>query len=369
MSSVRWLGKLVATATVVAACSSLQPAARSSSTASPAGNNAPVSGSCPATQQTQTTPSSNLEVIWLKGTFCFVVRDITDILRPSNVAASEKFVAPQFISASEMSFVDGGIVRMRIGGPRTLVTKDGGSVYGWSPDGTSVAYVMGTSGTGFSELHINSRGQDRIADSSVPALKGGVGCVARSCSDRWDFRLRYSPSGAYIALVSLPVGVVRIWSADGKLLKSIESTEVTMSAWSGDALYWRDEKGIQRWRNGEQSLVLPGVSWIRPRASPGGGQIVYETRDAGGGQAHVNLLDTATFKTRELKSSRSEPAFLNAHLIWYQEERPCVPADGSKCPIEATTVETGKTYIYDLDDNTETESIIARVLDVWPHPA
>jgi hypothetical protein len=367
MRNVRLLGMLAATAMLVVACSPVQPNARASPHASPAGTKAPASGSCPPTQQSQITAASNVEIVWLKGSTCFVVRDITDLLHPSNVAASEKFVSPQFISATEVSFVDGGLIRMRLGGTRTVVAKGGGSLFGWSPDGTAVAYVTGTLGTGFSELHINSGGQDRIVDSSVPALKGGVGCVSRICADRWDFRLRYSPSGAFIALVELPAGVLRIWSADGKLVKSIDSTEVTMSAWSGDALYWRDKKGIQKWRDGQQSLVLPGVSWIRPHSSPSGGQIVYETRDSGGGQAHVNLFDTATGKTRELKTSRSEPAFLNSQLIWYKEERPCVPADASACPVEATTIETGKTYIYDLQDNTETESVIARVLDVWPH--
>jgi hypothetical protein len=29
----------------------------------------------------------------------------------------------------------------------------------------------------------------------------------------------------------------------------------------------------------------------------------------------------------------------------------------------------GKTYIYDLQDSTETQSIITSVIDVWPHPA
>jgi hypothetical protein len=34
-----------------------------------------------------------------------------------------------------------------------------------------------------------------------------------------------------------------------------------------------------------------------------------------------------------------------------------------------TTITTGKTYIYDLQTGTETESIITQVFDVWPHPA
>ena len=71
----------------------------------------------------------------------------------------------------------------------------------------------------------------------------------------------------------------------------------------------------------------------------------------------------------EIVKSRSGPRFLNSHLIWYVEERPCVSGDSYPCGPESTTIETGKTYIYDLQDNTETESVIAAVFDVWPHGA
>jgi hypothetical protein len=76
------------------------------------------------------------------------------------------------------------------------------------------------------------------------------------------------------------------------------------------------------------------------------------------------MLDTLTGNGRELKSSRSEPAFLNAHLIWYEGEVPCAPGS-----CLAATTASGKYYIYDLRDGTETQSIISAVWDVWPHPA
>jgi Tol biopolymer transport system component len=256
---------------------------------------------------------------------------------------------------------------MRLNGSRTVVAN-GGWPFAWNPDGSSVAYLMGTEGAGLSDLYIDRGGQSRKVDS-VPVPRG-IGCESRTCADAWDVRMIYSPNGAYISLNYVPgVGVFRIWTADGRVLKSMDSSRATMSVWSGDSFYWRDEKGVERWRDGQQSLVLPGVSWIRPHASPAGGQIVYETRDAGIGKAHVYLLDTASGNTRELKTSRSEPAFLNSHLISYKEERPCASGDGWPCSSEATTIETGKTYIYDLQDNTETESVIAAVFDVWPHAA
>jgi hypothetical protein len=168
---------------------------------------------------------------------------------------------------------------------------------------------------------------------------------------------------------------LRVWTSDGDLVISKDTSSVndylanpSMSVWSGSALYWRDAKGVEVWRDGSESLLLPGVAWINPHGSPGGGQIVFQTRDVLG-TAHVYLLDTSAGKTRELKSSRSAPAFLNARLIWYREERPCVSGDPHPCGPESTTIETGTNYVYDLQDNTESESIIAAVFDVWPRAA
>jgi hypothetical protein len=85
------------------------------------------------------------------------------------------------------------------------------------------------------------------------------------------------------------------------------------------------------------------------------------------GLAHVYVVDTATKKVRELKAARSEPAFLTSRYIWYRGERPCVAADN--CDPNFPVVSNGKTYIYDFQDGTETESVISSVSDVWPHAA
>ena len=121
------------------------------------------------------------------------------------------------------------------------------------------------------------------------------------------------------------------------------------------------------WRAGNTSIFLPGVVWIRPHASPAGGQVVYLSRDADG-WGHISVVDTTTRVARELKAQRSEPAFLTSRYIWYQGERDCVPADvcGTHPPFHPAS---GKTYVYDLQDGTETESVITEVLDVWPHAA
>jgi hypothetical protein len=311
--------------------------------------------------------NANLEIVQFKGSDAYLVRDITDILHPVTLATfTARNVGPQFVSAGEVSFVDAaGLELMRVpGSSKTLVNRCP-SVFAWSPDGTTLAFVSEKE-----ELHLVAGGQNRVV-ATMPTSPGGVGCESQGCVDDWEFRLRYSPNGAFISLVQWPPGEFRIWTSGGAVVAGSDYTSTspdlprTMSVWSGNTFYFRDRKGVEMWRSGTESLLLAGVNWIRPHASPAGGQIVYETRDAAG-TALVHLLDTASGKVRDLATARSEPAFLNSHLIWYQEERPCAPSD--KC-FAGPTIPTGRTFIYDLSDGTETESKIASVSDSWPHPA
>jgi len=316
-------------------------------------------------------PSSrNLVLAWMGNDMTkVVIRDITDLRHPATVGVlpPSGLLRPAFVSATDISYADqAGLERAPLsGGPVTTVTTCGGAPFAWSPDGTAAAYVGPTGDPMVQQFHVIRDGRD-VVDGTVPGTAGGFGCESRQCGDSWDTQLLYSPDGAYISLVIQlgPLTAFRIWSARGDLLKAMDSGASTMSVWSGDTLYWRDEQGIRTWRAGSEGLLLPGVSWVRPHASPDGRTIVYETRDAGYTTAHVWLLDTATGKARLLKSSRSEPAFLNSHLIWYAGEVSCTPAGSCITP----TTDSGKYYIYDLNDRTETQSVIARVWDVWPHP-
>jgi hypothetical protein len=213
------------------------------------------------------------------------------------------------------------------------------------------------------QLHLVSGGKDRIV-SSMPGLPSGFGCESQACADGWDFHLSYSPDGRFITWAQSVTDVFRMWTAAG--IDVTPSTPfVNMSVWSGANFYFEDSKEVKVWRNGVVSTFLPGVVWIRPKASVGGGQIVYETRDASG-VSRTYVVDTTTAKVRQLGGAyRAEPVFLSARFIWYQGERSCTL---NEC-FPGSAIPTGKTYIYDLQTGAETESIITSVSDVWPHPA
>jgi len=310
----------------------------------------------------------------LKGSSSWVVRDLTDINHPKTISNLGAISGPVFASGTEILYATGtGLSRMHLNGSaKTLVVKEGGTG-DWSPDGKAVVYTTfkSTDGcTGTMTVHQLRAGHDQVL-GSVPS--GGCGdCQTISnCgfSNFMDFRLLYSPDGSLISLVTTGFSgsSLRVWSSDGALLQGGNARGGTMSAWSGPSLYYRDENGVDVWRTGTISLFLPGVAWILPRASSVSGQIVYTVRDSQG-WGHVYVVDTTTKKVRELKSARSGAVFLTSRYVWYQGERACTVAEecGAHPPFHPLS---GKTYIYDLQTRTETQSIITSVSDVWPHPA
>jgi hypothetical protein len=311
-----------------------------------------------------------LALVTLRGSNNVVVRDITDITHPKtigNVGLNQEIQGPKFVSATVVSYANvSGVLRMPlVGSPKTVVAKSSQVfLFAWSPNGSTLAYISNSLDK--SALHLVTGGQDRVVSSMSP-FNGG--CESESCAIGSDFRLLYSQDGHFISLVQPWGGPnFRLWDSDGKLLKSNEPANVSysMSVWSGNGLYVVGADGVAVWRNAVVSSFLPSVRWIRPKGSAGGGQIVYAVRDRSG-LAHTYIVDTTTRKVRELKSARSEPVFLTSRYIWYQGERLCVAADN--CDPSFPVVTTGKTYIYDLQDGTETQSIITGVYDVWPHAA
>jgi hypothetical protein len=359
-----WLPLIALTAALGSACAAGPgPTTERAASVSPT---TPFSTSTPIPVQ----PAPNLALVTLRGSNTIVVRDITDINHPKTVSTLGQISAPQFVSSTELSYSNAnGLVKTPLAGtPATAVEQSPAIAFAWSPDGSSVAYVVQT-GSGLL-VHLLDAGGDRLLGGTPPEGIGGCETVA-GCAivNSLDFRLSYSQDGKSISLVFYGFGgpVFRIWSPDGKLIRSSDLQKATMSVWSGDALYFRDPAGVQVWRGGADSQLLPGVAWIKPQASPAGGEVVYAARDSSG-WAHTFVVDTTTRQVREIMAARTNPVFLTSRYIWYQGERACVAADlcGSQPPIHPLS---GRTYIYDLQDGTETESIITNVYDVWPHAA
>ena len=375
MCNVSWFKATVAVAMLLlTACGSTRPATAlvpaSPSIASSPGNS-PSASPSPAVS-VACTQATRCVLVTLRGSNSYVVRDLTDISHARTLSNLGSIPAPQFVSGAELSYMqDGRLVRAPlVGTPATIVVSSDQltGTFAWSPDGTAVVYVAQVGST--LQVHELRGTADRTLGTIPSPGAGGCEGIAGCTLPNWlDFRLAFSGDGTSISLVvdSFGVNVLRLWSSSGALLTSSDAQGQTMSAWSGQSLYFRDAGGVRVWRDGTVSSFLPGVAWIKPSLSPGGGQMVYSARD-GSGWAHTYVVDTTTRKVRELKAARTDAVFLTPRFIWYQGERSCQPADGcgTNPPIHPLS---GKAYIYDLQDGTETESVITGVYDVWPHAA
>jgi WD40-like Beta Propeller Repeat len=363
-----WIRPLAVVVLLVTACSTTPPSATGKASSPRLASFTPNPTPTVASRSCSLPSNPCLALITLRGSNRIVVRDITDINHATTVGNLGAIQQPRFVSSTVVSYVnDNGLVRAPLtGSPTTLVAAQAMGFYAWSPDGKTAAYMSSRANSGGGttmQLHLVSGGNDRIV-SSMPGLPSGFGCESQACADGWDFHLEYSPDGRFITWAQSVTDVFRMWTAAG--IDVTPSTPfVNMSLWSGANFYFEDSKAVKVWSNGVVSTFLPGVVWIRPKASPGGGLIVYETRDAAG-VSRTYVVDTTTAEVRQLGSKyRAEPAFLTARFIWYKGERYC---NLNEC-FAGSALPTGKTYIYDLQTGTEAESIITSVADVWPHPA
>jgi hypothetical protein len=348
-----------------------------------------LASDCPAPPLPLSFPAStastrNLVIARLQGSDQTVIRDVTDIDHPATVAildvagwGGDGWDSPSFVSPSTISHVGDAHRLMRSpvtgSGAQVLLTVCGSAsivAFSWSPDGQSFTYVLepADESAHIFEWHLVSLGVDRLI-GLAPAW-----CHCGNGSEDVSLDVGFSPDGRLVSLVdSFSNGTnLQIRSLAGSLVGAeirgdpSQQNPVTMGVWSGTDLFFRDMKGVEKWRGGAIVQFLPGVSWLHPRASPAGGQIVYAVR-GGDGLAHINLVDTASGLSRQLSSQpRTLPMFLNARYIWYRGERLCASNEPGMC-IKTTL--TGKTYIYDLQTGTEWESIITDIADVWPHGA
>ena len=387
---------LVATAClVVTACGSVQPGTASSTrtsasaprVASPARTTSP----CPVSQLPATFPGSsssthNLVIAKLRGSAKTVIRDVTDIEHPSTVAtldlptewAADGWASPSFVSSSTISYPvdDVQLVLRSVSGssrisltlackPATIVT------YRWSPDGQSFTYVLEPASwiTDFTpfEWHLVSGGADRVI-GHAPAW-----CHCGSGSDEFSVDAGFSSDRRFVSLVDAfgAGSALQVRRLDGSVVghdvRGDQSKQmITMGVWSGTDLFFRDPKGVERWRDGTIKPFLSGVGWLHPSASPKGGQIVYAARGSDH-LARVYVVDTTTGQRRQLLGQpRTSPIFLTSRYVWYRGERRCGQNEPGICNMSTLS---GKTYIYDLNTGTEFESVITDIADVWPHSA
>ena len=278
---------------------------------------------CPVAQPPRSFPASpvsnrNLVIAKLRGSDQTVIRDVTDIDHPSTIATldvpgwgGDWWGSPSFVSPSTVSYVvDSRLMRFTVGNaaaqllaeacyPESIVT------FGWSPDGQTFTYLLDPQDPGgVFQWHLVSGGVDRVIGTAP------VWCYCGNGSEDTSLAIRFSPNGQLVSLVE------DVWRGTDLQVRRLDGSLVgveirgdekypnrpTLGVWSGTDLFFRDSKGVERWRDGAITPFIPGVSWLHPRASPNGGQIVYSVRGSDG-LAHVNVADTSNGQTRQLSGA------------------------------------------------------------------
>ena len=131
-----------------------------------------------------------------------------------------------------------------------------------------------------------------------------------------------------------------------------------MAVWSpvSDQLYYQQQGNVWRWTPAAgASQLKSGLKWIDPAISPDGKRIAYAVRESNGVSV-VHVMDAATGADQGTVSAdgRKRPFFLTNDLIWLKnDEKGC-------------SVGKQSTFVYDLRDQTETQSSLDRVWATWP---
>ena len=131
-----------------------------------------------------------------------------------------------------------------------------------------------------------------------------------------------------------------------------------MAVWSptSNRLYYEQQGNLWTWTPTRGvSQLKSGLKWIDPAISPDGKRIAYAVRGADG-LSIVHVMDAATGTDQGTVSSegRKRPFFLTNDLIWLK-------GDERGCTVNLRTV-----FVYDLRDQTETQSSLDQVWATWP---
>ena len=253
--------------------------------------------------------------------------------------------------------------------------------FAWSPDGSSVAYLLYVDAPGLGSGNANQLWIKR-GTAAPRALTPLIPLYGRGGSISDETIIRFSPDGKYLLMVdtfvtSGPPGSpelapfqVRsvqdgslVWAAPSALQPTGKFQFVTMAVWlhQTDRIYYRDSVGVQTWdAPSTDRTIYPGLGWYSPSISPDDRLVAY-TVDLEA-QPHVEVRELATKTFRVIPGVRGSPFFLANNLLLVAEYAPS-PQPG--LGVQAYS-QTGRAFVFDLRTSTETPVPMLNPIDYWP---
>jgi len=263
--------------------------------------------------------------------------------------------------------------------PVTVVEVRGYAVqFAWSPDGSSVAYLVYLEASGNANQLWLKTGTALPQALTPPITFGGRG---GSVDDQ--VLVSFSHDGRYVLVVDTALAgavpaspdqaSVQVHSVpDGNLVfvppSALTSSGkldpfVTMAAWSRqtDRLYYRDPAGVHTWDPpAAEGMLAAGLRWFFPSMSPDDRFVAYAVNMRE--QPHVEVRDLCSNKVQVIPGTRGSPLFITANMLFEAEYTLGQPGPGP--PYGPY----GRNFMFDLRTNLETP-IPGNIIptDYWPH--
>jgi Tol biopolymer transport system component len=249
---------------------------------------------------------------------------------------------PRWLDAGHFSFIQGDssgtantlrIVDLKTGTTTDVFSADTGiNVYGWSPDGQTVAYIT-TDSSGYPHLWYRS-----IADGATQSVTTLARAPGRGANASDETLIQYSKDGSFVLVVYTPAdgsgsaippeqSQFQIRGSDGALAFSDDtSRDPTMGAFSRDGrtAYFRDSGGVRAWATTTAlTRTVRKVQWFDPSPSPDGSLVAFDT-GAESAKVRTRLLNLRTLTLLTVsKPGRAYPIFAGPRTVWAQEITAC----------------------------------------------
>jgi hypothetical protein len=305
--------------------------------------------------------SDPVAIVTISGRTGVFLRDYADEASPQNFCSfGEGIAVTQILDPHHVVITSPVAAVVELPSANVFELGIGGALVAVAPDLSQVMWVSRSSpptlhdswDAGNVEIQAYPAARTTCADTDTVSRAGAFSRIGHNGYALWDQGPR---AATYLNVVGNRTAVFALlppgagWGRLGG---------PRMAVWSpvSDQLFYEQQGNVWHWTPAAgASQFKSGVSWIDPTISPDGKRIAYAVRAANGASI-VHIIDSSTGADQGTVSTdgRSRPFFLSDDLLWIKgDQKGCATGNRS-------------TFVYDLRDQTETQSSLDQVWATWP---